>query len=197
MDQLVALDAQHVQLGVRPEVQAAWLHHRFTQIHPFQDGNERVSRAIASLVLLKADMFPLVISRDDRDKYITNLEMADAGDFGALVQFIAVLQKILLTKAIGLTIDVKPAADAEEAIVATRNLLIHLGRIIPREWLNAKAHAARLGNDILDRFDTLNSLLTSEIGSVDTSFKFFVGPIVQANLPFKDSGLVPRDQCES
>jgi len=22
-----------------PEIEAAWLHHRFTQIHPFQDGN--------------------------------------------------------------------------------------------------------------------------------------------------------------
>ena len=26
-----------------PEVKAAWLHHRFTQIHPFQDGNGRVA----------------------------------------------------------------------------------------------------------------------------------------------------------
>jgi len=31
-----------------PEVQAAWLHHRFTQIHPFQDGNGRVARALAT-----------------------------------------------------------------------------------------------------------------------------------------------------
>jgi len=36
------------------EVRAAWLqHHRFTWIHPFQDGNGRVARALASLVFLK------------------------------------------------------------------------------------------------------------------------------------------------
>ena len=32
------------------EIEATWLHHRFTQIHPFQDGNGRVARALASLV---------------------------------------------------------------------------------------------------------------------------------------------------
>ena len=44
-----------------PVVLAVWLHHRFTQIHPFQDGNGRVARALASLVFLKAQLFPLVI----------------------------------------------------------------------------------------------------------------------------------------
>lgn len=42
MDRLVELHAAHHALGVPPEVEAAWLHHAFTQIHPFQDGNGRV-----------------------------------------------------------------------------------------------------------------------------------------------------------
>ena len=29
---------EYEAIGVAPEVLAAWLHHRFTQIHPFQDG---------------------------------------------------------------------------------------------------------------------------------------------------------------
>ena len=33
---------------------AAWLHHRFTQIHPYRDGNGRVARALTTLVLLRA-----------------------------------------------------------------------------------------------------------------------------------------------
>ena len=32
---------------------AAWLHHRFTQIHPFQDGNGRVARSVANLAFGK------------------------------------------------------------------------------------------------------------------------------------------------
>jgi Fic family protein len=57
MDRLVAIHAEHVTNKVPSEVQAAWLHHRFTQIHPFQDGNGRVARAIASLVLVKDGLF--------------------------------------------------------------------------------------------------------------------------------------------
>jgi Fic family protein len=58
MDRLVALHHEHMKEGVAPEVEAAWLHHRFTQIHPFQDGNGRVVRALASLVLIQARWFP-------------------------------------------------------------------------------------------------------------------------------------------
>ena len=51
--------------GVPVEVEAAWLHHRFTQIHPYQDGNGRVARALASLLFIKAGWFPVVVTRDD------------------------------------------------------------------------------------------------------------------------------------
>src|SRR5690606_5454992 len=43
-----------------PEVRAAWLHHRFTQIHPFQDGNGRVARALASFEFIRAGLLPLL-----------------------------------------------------------------------------------------------------------------------------------------
>jgi Fic family protein len=43
MDKLVELHREHRAAGVAPEVESAWLHHRFTQIHPFQDGNGRVA----------------------------------------------------------------------------------------------------------------------------------------------------------
>ena len=55
MDRLVALHNQHE--GVAPEVEAAWLHHRFSQIHPFQDGNGRIARALSTLVFIKAGWF--------------------------------------------------------------------------------------------------------------------------------------------
>ena len=47
-----------------PIIVAAWLHHRFTQIHPYQDGNGRVARAITTLVLLRSELLPPVIDRD-------------------------------------------------------------------------------------------------------------------------------------
>ncbi|MQA73189.1 MAG: hypothetical protein GEU88_02355 [Solirubrobacterales bacterium] len=48
MDRLIALHREHQQQSIEPEVEAAWLHHRVAQIHPFQDGNGRVARALGS-----------------------------------------------------------------------------------------------------------------------------------------------------
>ncbi len=79
MDRLVDLHAAHLAQDVPAEVQAAWLHHRFTQIHPFQDGNGRLARAIASLVLIKHGLFPLVVTRDDRTAYLDALEVCRRG----------------------------------------------------------------------------------------------------------------------
>lgn len=99
MDRLVAVHADHIEKSVPSEVQAAWLHHRFTQIHPFQDGNGRVARAIASLVLVKDGLFPLVVTRDDKPGYLDALEAADNGDLKPLIDMIAKLQIAQFRKA--------------------------------------------------------------------------------------------------
>jgi len=93
MEQLVAWHLDHLKQGVSPEVEAAWLHHRFTQIHPFQDGNGRVARCLATLVFIRAGWFPLVVTRDDRSAYIEALEQADAGDLKPLVDLFARAQQ--------------------------------------------------------------------------------------------------------
>ncbi|MFZ1413286.1 MAG: Fic family protein [Defluviicoccus sp.] len=92
MDRLIEMHADHERTTVPTEVRAAWLHHRFTQIQPFQDGNGRVARAVASLVLIKDGLFPLVVTRDDRSKYLDGLEAADNGNLKPLIDLIAKLQ---------------------------------------------------------------------------------------------------------
>ena len=93
MDRLVALHHQHQDNQVPPEIEAAWLHHRFTQIHPFQDGNGRVARCLASLVFIQAGWFPLVLTRDDRTAYIQASEQADHDDLSGLVNLFSKSQK--------------------------------------------------------------------------------------------------------
>lgn len=85
MDRLIDLHVQYESIGVAPEVLAAWLHHRFTQIHPFQDGNGRVARLLASIVFIRSAWHPLVVLRDDRADYIKALEDADSGDLNPLI----------------------------------------------------------------------------------------------------------------
>ena len=65
--------------GFHPILLGAWLHHRFTQIHPFQDGNGRVARTLLTWHLVREGYLPVVITRDDRDRYIETLELADRG----------------------------------------------------------------------------------------------------------------------
>ncbi|MBF0391908.1 MAG: Fic family protein [Alphaproteobacteria bacterium] len=93
MDRLVGLHADYARQGVDAAVRSAWLHHRFTQIHPFQDGNGRVARALATLVLVQAGLFPFVVTRDDKADYLDALEAGDKGDLAPLIRLIARLQR--------------------------------------------------------------------------------------------------------
>lgn len=106
-----------------PEVKSAWLHHRFTQIHPFQDGNGRVARALASLVFLREGLFPLVVRESDRKEYIGALERADAGDLSSLVSFFARRQRDAILKALGLEQQVQQSQYADQIISSALELL--------------------------------------------------------------------------
>ena len=66
--------------NVHPVVSAAWLHHRFVQIHPFQDGNGRVARALTLLSLGSSQYPPMVVDRDSRDSYLNALDKANDGE---------------------------------------------------------------------------------------------------------------------
>lgn len=116
MDRLVALHGQHDDVSYA--VSAAWLHHRFTQIHPFQDGNGRVARALASLVCIRAGGFPLVVHRLHKVDYIHALEQADQGDLGPLVSLFEKQQRDAFLQAIGLSQQVIEQLKNLDAIVA-------------------------------------------------------------------------------
>ena len=97
MDSLLALYAAlDQQATVHPIVKAAWLHHRFVQIHPFADGNGRVARALTMLVLEKHRYAPLVVNRFHRDKYLTALDAANDGNLAPLVELFVKLESAAL-----------------------------------------------------------------------------------------------------
>ncbi len=88
-----------------PIIVASWLHHRFTQIHPYQDGNGRVARALTTLVLLRSDLLPLVIDRDLRIDYIDALESADLGSLAPLANIFARLERNAILQALSVDAD--------------------------------------------------------------------------------------------
>lgn len=103
MDRLIEMHRAHTASEIDPIAESAWLHHRFTRVHPFQDGNGRVARALATLVLLRDGWFPLVIRRDERREYIDALESADDGDLVPLVDLFAGIQKRAIMRAFSLS----------------------------------------------------------------------------------------------
>jgi len=101
MDQLLKWHREHESQGVDVEVEAAWLHHRFTQIHPFQDGNGRVARALATMIFLQKDYLPLVIRDvEHRERYLDALADADMGNLSSLVNLFADVETRDLNEAI-------------------------------------------------------------------------------------------------
>ena len=176
MDRLVAMHSEHDARGVPVEVEAAWFHHRFAQIHPFADGNGRVARAIASLVFIKAGWFPLVVKRDDWSRYVDALEKADEGDLRPLVTMFAEGQRNALILASEAAYDIRPISSTDDAIKAVRDRLMQRGK------LRSKAEAWHKANDTADqlvalgkqRLEAIASQLSAEIPTHGGQFSFSV-----------------------
>lgn len=69
-----------------PIVLCAILHHWLVWIHPFSDGNGRVTRLFTNFFLLQKGYPEVVIKIIDRDKYYNALIDADNGDITNLVE---------------------------------------------------------------------------------------------------------------
>ena len=172
MDRLIELHEGHV--NVPPEVEAAWLHHRFTQIHPFQDGNGRIARALATLVFVKAGWFPLVVRNEGRVRYLDALELADAGDLRGLVHLFAGLQKDELLKALTIARDILSSVRAEHAIRAVRDRLQRRRDALIEEWNEARGVAHELREAAERRLKEVCAELQRQMPSLLKDAAFFV-----------------------
>src|SRR5438105_105229 len=75
--------------SMHPVEIAARFHHRFTDIHPFDDGNGRMSRLLMNLILMQKQFPPVVIRIGERDLYLASLRRADADEYEDFLGFIA------------------------------------------------------------------------------------------------------------
>ena len=174
MDRLVELHQSHQVNSVPTEVQAAWLHHRFTQIHPFQDGNGRVARAIASLVLVKDGLFPLVVTRDDKVVYLDALEMADAGDLNPLVALIAKLQITQFRKATSISESILAQGDVDTALSGLLRAADKIAQDKLSELRSVFDLAGRLEKSMEERLNALRPALLSGLKRTDPNATVFV-----------------------
>ena len=100
MDRLLAMYEDIRGAGYPTEVEAAWLHHRYISIHPFQDGNGRTARLLMAYVYIQRGEFPPVVHTFYKPNYIAVLEAADNGNLQPFAQYLSGLATIALVDGI-------------------------------------------------------------------------------------------------
>ena len=98
LEQALELDGKRLPV----HVEAAWLHYRFVQIHPFQDGNGRVSRLLMIWPYLKRGLPVPIITAQGKSDYIDALEEADKGELQAFANYIEQQALATLTSTLGI-----------------------------------------------------------------------------------------------
>jgi Fic family protein len=165
MDRLVWLYDDLRKKGVNSIIRATWLHHRFTQIHPFQDGNGRVARALVAFVLIEAGLFPIVVRRDDREtRYLPALESADGGNLHPLVSLFSEYEKREITSALSIVEDLPPRTLSLDAILsAAKSRLLEREQALQKRQKEVLVTADALSNIASHRILQLADRLNAEV----------------------------------
>lgn len=122
MDKLISIYNELWSQKYNSVIIAAWFHHAFTQIHPFQDGNGRMARLLSSLILIKGDLFPFTIKRDEKVKYIDALEKADLNQPQDLVSLFCNIEKRNIETALNYKSEKNKASIEEVAKLFTEKI---------------------------------------------------------------------------
>ncbi|XP_057666987.1 protein adenylyltransferase Fic [Diorhabda carinulata] len=76
-------------LSMHPVRYAALAHYKLVDIHPFTDGNGRTSRLLMNLLFLRRNYPPVIVLKEQRQKYYDALKTANMGDVRPFVRFVA------------------------------------------------------------------------------------------------------------
>jgi len=175
MDRMMALHAEHENKGVPTEVEAAWLHHVFTQIHPFQDGNGRIARLLASYVFIKDNYFPLTLTdNQDRERYITALEVADGGDLRPLVTLFGSVQRRTFVKVLGIASTIQRQAGMDQIIAAARHAIVSRKQAHLYKLEQSKRTARMLHELSISTLGALAERLQADLGPLSADYHFRV-----------------------
>ncbi|RZJ82990.1 MAG: Fic family protein, partial [Chryseobacterium sp.] len=74
---------------LNPILIAAEFHYKFIRIHPFDDGNGRTARILMNFILMKFGYPPVIVKTEDKANYFAALQLADAGNIEAFIEYVA------------------------------------------------------------------------------------------------------------
>ena len=112
MENLLRIYNDLLESKAHPIIRAAFFHHAMTIIHPFQDGNGRVTRLLTSLILVRDNYFPFSVKPKERSRYLDALAKADENNIQIFVDFISANQIRAIESALSLKRSTHDSLDA-------------------------------------------------------------------------------------
>lgn len=126
---------------------SAVLHHKLVAIHPFWDGNGRVSRIIMNILLMNFGYPMAIILKNDRKRYYRVLSEADKGDYQNLCEFLA--QSVIRSLNIYLGV-LKSSRKKEDELLSLMELSKHCNyssAYLKKLAINNKLEAVKKGRN--------------------------------------------------
>lgn len=125
VEKLINLYNELESESTKPIILSAWFHHAFTQIHPFQDGNGRMARLLATMILIKHSFFPFTVKREEKPDYISALENADQGNPNDIVKFFSRVQKKSIEAILNWQFETQSQFDTLQSVASKLSTKLH------------------------------------------------------------------------
>ena len=168
-------------MGLNPIELASLFHYRYIRIHPFEDGNGRISRLIVNYILAKHGYPMIVVKSDDKTNYLTALHQCDiavgpvpatgaVAEIGQIMPLVDYLSKCL-ERALNISIKAAKGESIEEEDDFAKQL-----KIIERNSKKEMPQDAHIvtSQDKIDIFNNFHRHLTERLmEALSPAFVFY------------------------